>query len=79
MRIGIIGTGNIGSTLTRKLSAAGHLVQVANTRGPHSIAELSRESGSVAVGLDDITNDVELLVRASPRYGGTSYSRRFRI
>ena len=30
MKIGIIGTGNIGGTLARKLSAAGHNVRVAN-------------------------------------------------
>nr|WP_255414233.1 NAD(P)-binding domain-containing protein [Mycobacterium sp. shizuoka-1] len=66
MRIGIIGTGNIGATLTRKLSAAGHLVQVANTRGPQSITEISREAGCVAVTLDDVTHDVELLVTCIP-------------
>lgn len=66
MRIGIVGTGNIGATPTRKLSAAGHLVHVANTPGPQSITELSKESGSVAVALDDITHDVELLVTCIP-------------
>lgn len=66
MRIGIIGTGNIGATLARRLSAAGHLVQVANTRGPESIIELSKESGCVAVALDDVTHDVELLITCIP-------------
>jgi predicted dinucleotide-binding enzyme len=33
MKIGVIGTGNIGGTLARKLSAAGHDVRVANSRG----------------------------------------------
>ena len=32
MKIGIIGTGNIGGTLARKLRAAGHDVRVANSR-----------------------------------------------
>jgi 8-hydroxy-5-deazaflavin:NADPH oxidoreductase len=31
MKIGVIGTGNIGGTLARKLSAAGHDVRVANS------------------------------------------------
>ena len=66
MRIGIIGTGNIGATLTGKLSAAGHLVQVANTRGPQSITELSKRSGSTAVALDDITHGVDLLITCIP-------------
>ncbi len=33
MNIGILGTGHIGKTLARKLSAAGHDVKVANSRG----------------------------------------------
>ncbi|MBI5341573.1 MAG: NAD(P)-binding domain-containing protein [Mycolicibacterium rufum] len=66
MRIGVIGTGNIGATLTRELSAAGHLVQIANTRGPQSITGLSKETGSVAVVLDDITRDVEVLITCIP-------------
>ena len=33
MKIGVVGTGNIGGTLARKLSAAGHDVRVANSRG----------------------------------------------
>ena len=34
MRIGIIGAGNIGGALTRRLTALGHEVTVANSRGP---------------------------------------------
>ena len=37
MNIGFIGTGNIGGTLARKLSAAGHDVRVANSRGPEGV------------------------------------------
>ena len=33
MKIGIIGAGNIGGTLTRRLAALGHEVFVANSRG----------------------------------------------
>ncbi len=33
MNIGIIGSGNIGAELARKLSAAGHTVRLANSRG----------------------------------------------
>lgn len=33
MKIGVIGTGNIGGTLARKLTAAGDGVSVANSRG----------------------------------------------
>jgi predicted dinucleotide-binding enzyme len=33
MKVGIIGTGNIGGMIARKLKAAGHNVRVANSRG----------------------------------------------
>src|SRR3954471_9748880 len=41
MRIGIIGAGLIGGTLTRRLSALGHEVRVANSRDPETLAELA--------------------------------------
>lgn len=40
MRIGILGSGEIGSTMARLLIAGGHEVAVANTRGPASIRGL---------------------------------------
>jgi predicted dinucleotide-binding enzyme len=33
----IVGVGNIGKTLVQKLSAAGHDVKPANSRGPETI------------------------------------------
>ncbi|MFE2308753.1 NAD(P)-binding domain-containing protein, partial [Streptomyces sp. NPDC059411] len=45
MRIGIIGTGRIGSTLARILVAAHHEVVLANARGPRSLAPLVAELG----------------------------------
>ena len=49
MRIGIIGAGNIGGALTRRFTAAGHEVSVANSRGPGSLAGLAAETGAKAV------------------------------
>lgn len=46
MDIGIIGTGLIGGTLTRRLSKSGHKVFIANSRGPASLADLAAESGA---------------------------------
>lgn len=66
MKIGIIGTGSIGATLTRKLSAAGHAVQIANTRGPASVAELAEQSGASAAVLDEIGCGVEVLITSIP-------------
>ena len=41
MKIGIIGAGHIGGTLTRRLTALGHDVSVANSRGPETLTELA--------------------------------------
>ena len=49
MRIGIIGSGNIGATTARLFAAAGHDVTIANSRGPESLAELSGIWGRVPV------------------------------
>src|SRR3954468_11777834 len=49
MKIGIIGTGNIGGALTRRLTALGHEVSIANSRGPESLKELAAATGARAV------------------------------
>ncbi len=46
--IGIIGSGNIGSALARALTAAGHAVVIANSRGPASLEPLVSELGNRA-------------------------------
>jgi 8-hydroxy-5-deazaflavin:NADPH oxidoreductase len=48
MKIGIIGSGNIGGTLARLLAGAGHEVVLANSRGPESLADLVGEIGPAA-------------------------------
>ena len=50
MRIGIIGAGKIGGTLTRRLSALGHDVHVANSRDPQTLADLAAETGATRCG-----------------------------
>lgn len=49
MKIGIIGAGEIGGTLTRRLEKLGHEVFVANSREPSSLAGLAKETGAKAV------------------------------
>ena len=48
MRIGIIGSGNIGSTAARLFVDAGHEVAIANSRGPESLADLVADLGEGA-------------------------------
>ncbi len=65
MKIGIIGSGNIGGTLTRRFCAVGHDVTVANSRGP-SLADLVRETGARAVSIDEVVRGAEVVVVAIP-------------
>ena len=45
MKIGVIGSGNIGGTLASLLLKAGHEVVIANSRGPESLSELVAKLG----------------------------------
>ncbi|MER5607049.1 NADPH-dependent F420 reductase [Micromonospora tulbaghiae] len=66
MEIGIIGSGHIGGTLTRRLRSLGHDVAVANSRGPESLADLAAETGARAVSVEDAVQGAELVVVAIP-------------
>ena len=66
MKIGIIGTGNIGGTLTRKLRQLGHDVAIANSRGPGSLAALAAETGAKPVTVKDAVKGRELVVITIP-------------
>lgn len=66
MKIGIIGAGHIGGTLARRLTAVGHEVKIANSRGPESLADLARESGAKAVTVADAVKDVGLIIVTIP-------------
>ena len=66
MRIGIIGAGNIGGTLTRRLTALGHEVFVANSRGPETLRDLAEETGATAATAEDAARDAELVVVTIP-------------
>ncbi|MGP8162301.1 MAG: NADPH-dependent F420 reductase [Acidimicrobiales bacterium] len=48
MRIGLIGVGNIGSTLASHFVRVGHDVAVSNSRGPESLEALVRRLGERA-------------------------------
>lgn len=67
MRIGIIGAGNIGGNLTRRLTALGHDVAVANSRGPQTLQELAAETGARAVPVEEAARDAEVVVVTIPQ------------
>ena len=66
MRIGIIGTGQIGGTLARRLTALGHQVFVANSRGPASLADLARESSATPVSVSEAAHSGDVVIVTIP-------------
>jgi len=66
MKIGIIGAGNIGGNLTRRLTALGHDVSVANSRGPQTLTELAEETGATPVPVAEAAKDAEIVVVTVP-------------
>ena len=66
MKIGIIGAGNIGGNLTRRLTALGHEVSVANSRGPHTLTVLAKETGATPVTVEEAPRGAELVVVTIP-------------
>ncbi|WP_189305998.1 NADPH-dependent F420 reductase [Streptomyces cinerochromogenes] len=66
MKIGIIGAGNIGGNLTRRLTALGHDVSVANSRGPETLRELAEETGATPVRAEDAAEGAEVVIVTVP-------------
>lgn len=66
MKIGIIGSGNIGGALTRRFRAVGHEVSVANSRGPASLAALAQETGARAASVEEVARGNDVVVVAIP-------------
>jgi 8-hydroxy-5-deazaflavin:NADPH oxidoreductase len=66
MNIGIIGAGQIGGTLTRRLTALGHNVAVANSRGPETLVDLARQTGATPVTVNEAVRDKDLIIVTIP-------------
>ena len=66
MKIGILGTGNIGKTLVTRLSQAGHEVKVANSRGPATVDADLLSFGARAVTTEDALVDVDVVILSIP-------------
>lgn len=66
MKIGIIGAGNIGGNLTRRLTALGHEVSVANSRGPQTLTGLAEETGAAPVPVEEAARGAEVVVITIP-------------
>lgn len=66
MKIGIIGAGNIGGNLTRRFTAVGHQVFVANSRGPETLKDLAAETGATAVTVEQAARSGDVVVVTIP-------------
>jgi predicted dinucleotide-binding enzyme len=66
MRIGIIGTGNMGGILARHLTKLGHHVSIANSRGPQSLTALAAEVGAKPLSVFDAANAEDIVILAIP-------------
>ena len=66
MRIGIIGAGNIGGALTRRLTELGHDVAVSNSRAPETLSDLVAATGARAVPSGEAANDAVLVIVTIP-------------
>lgn len=66
MRVGIIGTGNIGGTLARKLVATGHSVYVTNSGGIEGARSFANEIGAKPVDAKGAVTGTDLIIVSIP-------------
>jgi len=67
MNIGLIGPGDIGSVIVRKLRDAGYSVKMANERGPESLKDLAAKTGAIPVSIVQVVQDVDILFIVLPQ------------
>jgi predicted dinucleotide-binding enzyme len=66
MKIGIIGSGNIGTALVHHLTKVGHEVKIANSRGPETLTELAAETGATAATAEQAAAAEDLVIITIP-------------
>lgn len=66
MKIGIIGSGNIGTALVHHLTKLGHEVMIANSRGPETLRELAAETGATAASAEQAAAAEDLVIVTIP-------------
>jgi predicted dinucleotide-binding enzyme len=68
MNIGIIGAGEIGGTLARHYTRAGHHVKITNASGVEKLKSLANETGALPVSLENVLADVDVIVISIPYF-----------
>jgi predicted dinucleotide-binding enzyme len=66
MKIGIVGTGAIGSLLAEKLSKTGHQIKVTNTREMPELEKLAANLGATAATIHEVVKDVDAIIFSMP-------------
>ncbi len=65
-RIGIIGAGHVGGALAKQLVGLGYAVQIANSKGRHSLQEFATATGARPIDIADVSAGVDVLIIAIP-------------
>jgi predicted dinucleotide-binding enzyme len=66
MKIGIIGLGDVGSGIAKKLAAAGHEVKVNNRKKPDELALKAKELGASPATLEEVVKNVDVIFLCVP-------------
>jgi len=66
MNIGIIGAGHIGSALAERLTGLGHVVHIANSRGPDTLKDVAQKTGAQPVTAEEAARHGDILVVTIP-------------
>jgi len=77
MNIGVIGPGNIGEVIIRKLRDQGYRVKMANARGPESLKDLAAKTGAIPVSVVQVVQDVDMLFIVVPQRRFQNYRKGF--
>src|SRR5216683_2245251 len=67
MNFGVIGPGDIGEVIIRKLRDAGYPVKMANSRGPESLKYLATKTGGIPASPEQVVQDVDVLFIVVPQ------------
>ena len=67
MKIGIVGAGQIGSALARRLTAIGHEVSIANSRSPETLRDRVAETGAHAVPATEAAKYADIVIVTIPQ------------
>ena len=66
MKVSVIGIGQIGGTIAKKLSKAGYKVAIANSKGKSSVQKFAEEIGAEPRDIELISKDAEILILSIP-------------